>query len=128
MPESEGRANDGSARPVGTGESVAFVYATFPELAVAEVIAGDLVSAGLAACANLTPGMRSIYRWQGTIERSEEVAALFKTRRSLAPRLIGWLRVAHPYVNPAAVVLPAIGGSEAFLAWIAAETERASGG
>jgi periplasmic divalent cation tolerance protein len=128
VPENVVRVNDGPARPPDSGESVVFVYATFPDFAVAEVIAGDLVSAGLAACANLTPGMRSIYRWQEAIERSEEVAALFKTRRSLASRLVGWLRVAHPYVNPAAVVLPALGGSEAFLAWIVAETERAAGG
>jgi len=127
VPENATRVNDGTARLVGSGERVVLVYATFPDLAVAEAIAGDVVAAGLAACANLTPGMHSIYRWQGAIERSEEVAALFKTRPSLASRLIGWLRVAHPYINPAAVVLPAIGGSEAFLAWIAAETERASG-
>ena len=85
------------------------------------------MEAGLVACANLFPGMRSIYRWQGTIERDGEVAAVLKTRRELAPRVIGWLRIAHPYVNPAAVVLPAIGGSEPFLAWIAAETRRADG-
>jgi periplasmic divalent cation tolerance protein len=57
--------------------------------------------------------------------RDEEVAAIIKTRRELAHRVIGWLRVAHPYVNPAAVVLPAAGGSDAFLAWITSETERA---
>lgn len=128
MPENATRVNAEELGDAVTGAADAvLVYATFPSLAVAEVIAGDLVQVGLAACANLFPGMRSIYRWQGRIERDQEVAAIFKTRRSLAPRLIGWLRIAHPYVNPAAVVLPAAGGSEAFLSWIAAETERAEG-
>jgi periplasmic divalent cation tolerance protein len=127
VPENATRVNDGWTTHAGSGsEGVVFVYATFPDLAVAEAISGDLVSAGLAACANLTPGMRSVYGWQGQIERADEVAAIFKTRRSLASRVVGWLCVTHPYVNPAAVVLPAIDGSEAFLAWITAETERAA--
>ncbi|MGE0765312.1 MAG: divalent-cation tolerance protein CutA [Hyphomicrobiaceae bacterium] len=108
------------------GDGIVLVYATFPDLASAETIAADLVEVGLAACANLNPGMRSVYRWQGMVERSDEVAAIFKTRARLAARLIGWLRVAHPYTNPAAVVLPAVGGSQAFLSWIAAETRRAA--
>lgn len=128
MPENAMRVNAGTSGGADCGgDAPVLVYATFPDLAVAEAIAGDLVECGLAACANLFSGMRSIYRWQGAIEREQEVAAILKTRRELAPRLIGWLRIAHPYVNPAAVVLPAVGGSEPFLAWIVAETRRAGG-
>ena len=125
MPENAMRVNvEEMGNDGGSGHAV-FVYATFPNLELAETIAGDIVEVGLAACANLFPGMRSIYRWQGSIERDEEVAAILKTRCALAPRVIGWLRIAHPYVNPAVVVLPIIGGSEAFLGWIVSETERA---
>lgn len=126
MPENLTRVNaQEPGNAAGRADGTVLVYATFPNLAAAEAIAGDLVEVGLAACANLFPGMRSIYRWQGAVEREEEVAAIFKTRAELASRVIGWLRIEHPYVNPAAVVLPVVGGAEAFLDWIAIETERA---
>jgi periplasmic divalent cation tolerance protein len=66
--------------------------------------------------------MRSIYRWEGAIHKDEEVVAIIKTRAALAPRVVGWVRVAHPYTNPALVTLPAISGSADFLGWIVSET------
>lgn len=118
-------AGKGACPPRGGG--VTLIYATFPSLAVAEAIGGQLVEAGLAACVNLLPGMRSIYCWEQAIHRDEEVAGLIKTQALLAERVIAWVRVAHPYTNPAVVLLPAIGGSAAFLGWIVGETRRALG-
>ncbi|MGE3917735.1 MAG: divalent-cation tolerance protein CutA [Hyphomicrobiaceae bacterium] len=113
MPENVTGVNGASA--------AVLIYTTFPTADVAEEIAAALVEAGLAACVNIIPGMRSIYRWQGTIQRDAEVSAFVKTRASLAMRVIGWLRVAHPYANPAAVILPVAGGSHDFLEWLVAE-------
>lgn len=128
MPENAMRVNAEATTGRGAeGDKAVLVYATFPDQVSADAIAGEIVAAGLAACANLLPGMRSVYRWQGAIQRDEEIAAIFKTRGSLAPRLVGWLRIAHPYVNPAAVVIPVAGGSDVFLAWIANETTLAIG-
>jgi periplasmic divalent cation tolerance protein len=106
----------------GADQRVVLVYATFPDAAVAGRIGGEIVEAGLAACVNVFPEIRSIYRWQGAIQRDGEAAALIKTRRALVPRVVGWLLVAHPYVAPAAVVLSVSGGSPAFLDWIVAQT------
>ncbi len=60
------------AEGAGSGTTVA-VYATFPDLAVAERIGRAVIEAGLAACVNIVPGMRSIYRWKGAIESADEV-------------------------------------------------------
>ena len=103
--------------------AVVLVYATFPCVQLAEEIGSQLVDAGIAACANLIPGMRSVYKWQGKLHRDSEVVAVLKTRAALSPRVIGWLRVAHPYTNPAVVVLPIVGGSPDFLTWIINETD-----
>ena len=119
MPEKLTLVNVEAAGPV------ALIYATFPGMEVAERIGGELVEARLAACVNLIPGMRSIYRWQGATHRDQEVVAIVKTRTGLAPRVMGWIRIAHPYANPALIVLPVSNGSEDFLAWIAAETSEA---
>ena len=58
---------------------IATVYALFADAAEAERIAETVVTERLAACANILAPCRSIYRWQGVVERAEEVPALFKT-------------------------------------------------
>ncbi len=127
MPEKASRVNDeprsgfAGAAP-SSGEAAVIVYATFASLAEAEAIAGELVAMHLAACVNLIPGMRSVYRWQGLVEHGEEVVAIIKTRAALAERVVGLVRVLHSYTNPALVVVPTAGGSADFLAWITGET------
>lgn len=126
MPEKMIGVNAGGgtrgAEPCFDPAAAVLIYATFPSLAVAERIGGELVGCRLAACVNVIPGMQSIYRWQGTVQRDDEVAAFVKTRLALAARVVGWVRIAHPYTNPALVTLHAIGGSADFLSWIASET------
>lgn len=116
------RSCDGVVGPAEVGDCVVLVYATFPDIDSADAIGGSLVDTGLAACVNLTPGVRSIYRWEGQIHRDGEVVMVTKTRIGLAARLAGWLRIVHPYTNPAVVVIPVSGGSEPFLDWIGAQT------
>jgi periplasmic divalent cation tolerance protein len=55
------------------------VLTTAPDREVAERIARGLVERGLVACVNLVPGVRSIYRWKGAIEESDEVLLVAKT-------------------------------------------------
>jgi periplasmic divalent cation tolerance protein len=98
------------------------VYATFPDGAVAERIATSLVERRLIACANIFPPMTSIYVWAGKLNRDAEVAAIIKTRRSLATEVTNAIRAGHPYTNPAIVVLAIDGGSAPFLAWLGEQT------
>ena len=123
MPENTTGVNvEGDGEHRLRGDHVVLMYATFPDAKAAERIGAELVAARLAACVNVIPGMRSIYRWAGEIQRDQEVVAIVKTRTALAERVVGWIRVAHPYSNPAAVIVPVAGGSADFLAWIVAET------
>ncbi len=103
-------------------DEFAFVYATFPDLACAERIAGELIARQLAACVNILPGMVSLYRWQGEIERGEEVVAIFKTRSGCVDGLIAEGVLRHPYETPAFVVIAVKGGARGYLDWLAAET------
>lgn len=103
-------------------QGVIFVYTTFPSLAEAEQVGRAVVEQGLAACVNLVPGMISHYRWQGQVERGEEVVGIFKTRAARAEAVAAAVRAMHSYTTPAIVFLPAEGGDPAYLAWIAAET------
>lgn len=87
-----------------------------------ERIARALVDARLAACVNLVPGVISIYRWKGNVEREPETTMLIKTRDDLVPRLMEELTKLHPYEVPEMVVLPVADVNEAYAKWIEDET------
>ena len=98
------------------------VFVTCPNCRVAETIGRALVEERLAACANIIPGLTSIYRWQGKICRDPEVLVLLKTRRSCFQKLARRVRALHPYAVPAIVALPVAVGSPAYLAWVLEST------
>ena len=102
--------------------SACFVYITAPDKATARDIGRALVDARLAACANILDGMTSVYRWQGRVEEAGEAVLIAKTREALVPALTEKVRALHRYECPCIVALPVVGGSQAFLDWIDAET------
>ena len=104
------------------GDKAILIYTTFPTLAAAESVAASLVDAGLVACANILPSMVAIYHWQGERHRDQEVVMILKTRAALADRVMAETRARHPYDTPALLVLDPVGGSDDYLAWIAAQT------
>lgn len=103
-------------------DAVVIIYGTYPTAEVAERIGGDLVERRLAACVNILAGMTSIYVWEGKLQREAEVPMLIKTRARLADAVVDAVRAAHPYQNPALLVLPVCGGAAAFLDWVRDET------
>ncbi|HEX8263491.1 MAG TPA: divalent-cation tolerance protein CutA, partial [Allosphingosinicella sp.] len=86
--------------------AIVTVYATFPSEEEARRIARILVEERHAACANILGDCHSIYNWQGAVEETAEIAALFKTRADLADALIARLAELHSYDVPAAVAWP----------------------
>jgi periplasmic divalent cation tolerance protein len=109
----------------GNMERAVFVYTTYPSLVEAEKAGNALVGARLAACVNILPGMISVYRWQGAVERAEEVVMIIKTRASRAEEVRAGVKATHPYDTPSIVVLPVESVDERYFAWILAETEPA---
>lgn len=98
------------------------ILCTCPDPATAERIAETLVGERLAACANIVPGLTSIYRWQGQIQRDSELLLLLKTRLAIYPLLEARIRELHPYQVPEIIALPIQAGSAAYLDWIADNT------
>lgn len=98
---------------------VVFAYVTCPSLAEAERIGLMLVEERLAACVNLLPSMRSIYRWQGAVETADEVVLIAKTLRARAPALTRRVQALHSYSCPCVVLVPVAGGAAAYLRWLA---------
>ena len=90
---------------------------TLGSRAAAEELAEAMVAARLAACAQVTGPLASVYRWQGAVERAEEWTCSFKTTRAAQPALEAAVLVRHPYQLPEIVAAP-LEGSAAYLGWI----------
>lgn len=87
-----------------------------------DALAAALLEEGLAACVNVLPTMRSVYRWNGAIERAEERQVVLKTTPERIDALEQALKERHPYEVPEFLVLPVARSGEAYLAWVDAET------
>jgi len=98
------------------------VYIITVDVAEAERIAEALVAERLAACVNILGDVRSVYRWQGAVERADEVAMIAKTTEALFDALNARVRALHSYDTPAIVAWPIVAGDAAYLDWIVAET------
>ena len=95
---------------------IATVYAVFADAAEAERIAETVVTERLAACANILAPCRSVFRWEGAVERVEEVPALFKTAQPEA--LIARIATLHSYDVPAAVAWRIEEAHPPYAAWV----------
>ncbi|MBY5992261.1 divalent-cation tolerance protein CutA [Ferrimonas balearica] len=94
------------------------VLCTCPDNDSAERLAQRLLADRLVACANLIPGVTSLYHWQGELCRDTEVQLLLKTQADCLPRLEATLREAHPYDVPEMIALPIEWGHQPYLDWM----------
>lgn len=90
----------------------------------ASQIAGQLVEEKLAACANIIPGVRSIFSWRGEICDESEVLLIIKTTRKNLYLLVEMVEEIHSYEVPEIIALPIVGGSEAYLSWLNEEVSK----
>jgi periplasmic divalent cation tolerance protein len=104
------------------GEGAALIWCPFADEEQAARATDALLEAGLIACANILPGVRSIYRWQGERGEARECGALFKTSAARLEDAVRHLAEIHPYDAPAIVGWRADIASEATLSWLKAET------
>ena len=84
-------------------------------------IAQALVEQELAACVNVVPGMRSFYRWKGSIEDAAEWLLVIKSSRERFDALRTALEKLHSYEVPEVIALSVIDGSQNYLNWMDGE-------
>lgn len=108
---------ESSCKDVPAG-GVSLLYVTCPDAVVAEALARTLLAERRIACANLLPGMRSFYRWEGELQAADEVVVLLKTISAQVPATMVRIAELHPYQTPCIVELPAVRAAAAFAAWI----------
>jgi periplasmic divalent cation tolerance protein len=113
------KASGTSAAVAGRGLRV--VLATAPARS-APALARGLVRARLAACVNLLPGGRSIYRWRGRIETARETLLIAKTTSRRVRACLRALALAHPYEVPEGLAFEPAAALAAYAGWVDAST------
>lgn len=91
-----------------------------PNQEVGSALAKLLVEQELAACVQVLPGMRSVYRWKGEVCIDEEVLLVIKTAAHLTDEVRKAIEANHPYEVPEFVILKAAEVSEKYGLWLMA--------
>jgi len=97
------------------------VFSTCGTEEEADKLARELVEARLAACVNIVPGARSVYRWKGAIESAAEWLLVIKSSRGRFEGLSAALEKAHSYEIPEVLAVPVVEGSRNYLNWLEGE-------
>ncbi len=87
-------------------------------------IARALVEKKLAACVNVMPEIRSVYRWKGAVEDEKESLLVIKSSRALLNQLRVEIEKLHSYELPEIIAMPIVDGSEGYLEWLDHELEK----
>ncbi|GGQ15122.1 divalent-cation tolerance protein CutA [Streptomyces roseolilacinus] len=98
------------------------VLTTTDGAAKAEALARGAVEARLAACAQVSGPVTSVYRWEGAVETAQEWQVLFKTAAARYDALEEHIRRHHDYATPEIVATPVVRGGADYLAWVERET------
>jgi periplasmic divalent cation tolerance protein len=99
-------------------DQILLVLVTVPDAETGVRIGRILVEEHLAACVNLVPGLRSIYRWQGQLQDDNEALCLIKSRSTLYDRLRQRVEELHPYQVPEVIGVVPDAGNSPYLRWI----------
>jgi len=100
------------------------VLTTVPDCQAAEELAREIVTGELAACVQIVPLHRSIYRWQGKVCSDAEALLLIKTTAAAYDRLEAAIRGRHGYEVPEIVRVEIAGGFPPYLDWLTASVRE----
>ncbi len=99
-------------------DKILLALSTFPDRETAQRISNQLVTKKFAACANILPGIESIYRWKDKIVGGNETLVFFKLSEDRQSAFQEKLRALHPYEVPEIIFVPVSSGLPAYLRWV----------
>lgn len=100
---------------------IAFIYVTCKDAAQAETIARAMVEKKLAACANIFPTMKSVYKWEGQVRMDAEAVLILKTTKDQFKAVEEAVRSLHSYDTPCIAALDVADVNDAYRAWLLSE-------
>jgi periplasmic divalent cation tolerance protein len=90
----------------------------------ANLIARELIARRQAACVNILPGIRSIYRWEGKICKDGELMLVIKTLEREFEGVVATIGELHSYEVPEILAFQVARGEGCFLDWIAGSVDK----
>lgn len=99
-----------------------WMYVTFPSEESAVGVGRVLVEERLAGCANVLPGVASIYRWEGEVVEDREAVLIVKTVGSREEEVRARVVELHPYSCPCILSFSPSECHGPWLGWLAEET------
>ena len=84
----------------------------------AELIGSKLINKELAACVNIIPNIKSIYRWEGKINEDSEYLLIIKTVKRVEEDVFENICKLHSYDTPEMISIPITGGEKSYLNWL----------
>jgi periplasmic divalent cation tolerance protein len=101
------------------------VFITASSEKEADLIANEIIDSKAAACVNILPGIKSVYRWKGSRETAQEFLLLIKTKKNNFSKIKRIVKNLHSYETPEIVSVVIDDGEEKYLNWIEESTENA---
>ena len=105
-----------------SSEQVLVILVTAVNQEEAVRIGEGMVNAKLAACANIIPGVKSIYRWKGKVVKAQEVLLILKSSKPRYRALEKAIKAIHSYETPEIIALPVTKGLDQYIGWVCSET------
>mmetsp|Transcript_7588 Transcript_7588/g.11167 ORF Transcript_7588/g.11167 Transcript_7588/m.11167 type:complete len:128 (-) Transcript_7588:28-411(-) len=112
------------SRMASSCKEASAVYITIDSSQKAEELAKGLVDSELAACVNIIPSVKSVYKWENQVHVDEELLLMVKTRSELIPSLTEWVQNNHPYDCPEVISVPITSGNPAYLQFVTDSTKN----
>ena len=100
-------------------QKILLALSTFPDAETARKISNQLVTEKFVACANILPGVESIYRWKENIETGNETLVFFKLSEARQAAFQEKLQSLHPYEVPEIIFVSVAKGLPDYLRWVA---------
>ena len=95
-----------------------FIWTTFSDQEEAKRVSRILLERKLVACVTLLPGVTSLYEWEGKMQESSEVLAIYKTASDLYFKVEEAIVELHSYDTPEVVALDLDAGNPRYFAWL----------
>lgn len=125
MGEESGVRDADDSGGAGTEHGALSVLTTVGSQEEARELAAGAVERRVAACAQISGAVTSVYRWEGAVQTDPEWQVLFKTSAAAYDALEAYLSEAHPYDVPEIIATRVVRGSAEYLDWVAQETRPA---
>ncbi|MGB5107645.1 MAG: divalent-cation tolerance protein CutA [Candidatus Zixiibacteriota bacterium] len=98
------------------------LFSTCSDEIKAQNIATQLIENHLAACVNIVPGIRSVFRWEGEIHNQSECLLVIKSLRDQVQSIQQLIQELSGYELPELIAMDIVDGSQPFIDWLTVES------